>query len=353
VLPNLRQHDDLATANGHMAASYSAVEIVGPLMAGALLVIAPLPLLLLGDALSFLISAASLACIRAEFTSASNDQPSVSLATSIGDGLRYVLNHPIVRWSTLIALLLNLILPAVFAQFVLFAKEVLSASDSELGVIYAAAGVSIFLASLATGVLNKRFRFNRLGTGILLLHGVAIILLALSHQYWIGLVWWALLSGVNTLWNNTARSLVQAQVPDAMRGRVIGFSRALTWSLVPLSTLIGGFLIESTHNIAMIYGGLGVLMVLVAGVFARTPLRHVPRYDFQPLPEAAIAHSSEPVAVPSPAPVPAPAWVPSSQPQLAARPLRQAGAKSNALASQRSNSIRSGPRRRDGGNTAA
>jgi MFS family permease len=284
ALPNLRRHDDLASANGHMAASYSMVEIVGPLAAGALLAVVPLPLLLFGDALSFLISAISLVFIRAKFTSTAGVQPATSLRTSIGQGLRYVLDHPVVRWSTLIALLLNLIQPVIFAQFVLFAKEMLRASDAQLGVIYAAAGGSVFLASLATGVLNKRIPFNWLSFGMLLLRGVVIILLAFTQQFWLGLVWWALLSGLSTLWNNTARSLVQAQVPDAMLGRVISFSRALTWSLIPVSTLIGGFLIESTHNVAWIYAGLGLLMLLVAGIFVYTPLWRVSHYASPPHP---------------------------------------------------------------------
>jgi hypothetical protein len=102
--------------------------------------------------------------------------------------------------------------------------------------------------------------------------GLIIIALATSSHYWIGLVLWALLSGAFTLWNITARSLVQAMVPNELLGRVISSSRVLTWSVMPLSALLGGALIEWTQDVALIYGILGLLMILLASGFMLTPL---------------------------------------------------------------------------------
>jgi MFS family permease len=56
---------DLVTANGRIHASISATGVLGPLLAGLLAAVVPLPTLLLIDSGSFLVSAVSLARARA------------------------------------------------------------------------------------------------------------------------------------------------------------------------------------------------------------------------------------------------------------------------------------------------
>jgi len=55
ALPSLVEPDDLIAANGSLQASFSMASIIGPLVAGLLLVRVPLPLFLLIDAASFLV----------------------------------------------------------------------------------------------------------------------------------------------------------------------------------------------------------------------------------------------------------------------------------------------------------
>jgi len=279
ALPNLVHPDDLVTTNGRMQAGYSMAGIAGPLLAGLLLAVVPLTLLLVIDALSFLFSAGSLACIRANFTAASGGAaPATSIRQAIGDGLRYVFSHPIIRWIILLSLLVNLVVATVYTQFVLFAKQVLAVTDTELGVIYAAAGVSVVVVSLAAGPLSKRVPFGVLGLGALTLYGVCTVGLAVSHQYWIGLLWWAGIAGAAMLWNITSLSLAQALVPNELFGRVVTFARLLSWVAIPASALIGGVLIEWTQNVALVYAWLGGLTVVITGAFFFTPLGRVKQY---------------------------------------------------------------------------
>lgn len=52
AIPNLVKQDDLVTANGRIQASYSGASVAGPVLAGLLVAIAPLPTLLLIHAYS-------------------------------------------------------------------------------------------------------------------------------------------------------------------------------------------------------------------------------------------------------------------------------------------------------------
>src|SRR6185437_80742 len=67
AIPHLMAADDLDTANGRIQASFSAAQMLGPVLAGALLFLLPLPMLVLLDAASFLISAGALLLIRVRF----------------------------------------------------------------------------------------------------------------------------------------------------------------------------------------------------------------------------------------------------------------------------------------------
>src|SRR5207237_3038994 len=57
AVPSLVSTDDLVTANGRIQATYSAAQVAGPLLAGALLSILPLTWVMAFDAGSFAVSA--------------------------------------------------------------------------------------------------------------------------------------------------------------------------------------------------------------------------------------------------------------------------------------------------------
>src|SRR5438105_9214971 len=98
AIPSLVNQDDLVTANGRIQASYSGASIVGPLLAGLLVFKVPLPTLMLIDALSFLVSAASLLLIRITFNvKESEKKEKTSIRQDVVEGLRYVLSHPVLR----------------------------------------------------------------------------------------------------------------------------------------------------------------------------------------------------------------------------------------------------------------
>lgn len=136
AIARLVTHDNLVTANGRMSASFAATGVIGPLLAGYLVALMPTSRLLLFDAASFLISAALLARITSSFN-VTTVREQITLY-DIVEGLRYVLQHPGLRAIAAIAALVNFVDVTIGTQIVLFVKEWLQASDSQLGLFYAA-----------------------------------------------------------------------------------------------------------------------------------------------------------------------------------------------------------------------
>ena len=133
------------------------------------------------------------------------------------------------------------------------------------------------MASLLATQLRKYVSFGVMIIGTMVLEGVLTVVLPLTHSYWLTLCLWALRSGTDILFTINSYSLVQSIVSRELLGRVITFIRVLTWPTAAIGALIGGFAIERT-NISVVYGTVGLLIVLASLTFLLTPLRHAERY---------------------------------------------------------------------------
>jgi MFS family permease len=277
AIPSLVKSDDLVTANGRIQASYSAADVLGPLMAGLLVTLLPIASLLLIDAFSFLVSAFSLVLIRVSFN-VSEKKVSTSLVRDVIEGLRYVLGHPVLRNISAMMALVNFVSTTAGTQIVLFAKQQFHAADAQVSLFYSAGSLGIVVLSLAAGQLRKRWSFSTVALGALMVEGLLTVVLSLTPWYWVALPLWALMSGFGILFNINTSSLRQAIVPNHMLGRVISIASVLAWSAIPLGSLAGGFAIEQTKNVALVYGVIGVLSFLIPLAFSFTALGHAERY---------------------------------------------------------------------------
>ncbi|HEY0069383.1 MAG TPA: MFS transporter [Chloroflexia bacterium] len=284
AVASLVDKDELVTANGRIQASYSTMTILGPLLAGLLVAVMPIYDLLVIDAVSFGVSTASLLLITAAFNAPGKPR-GTSIRQDVAEGLRYVFGHPVLRNISLMMALLNFVATTVYAQRVLYAKEQLAATDSQVAIMAAAGGFGVIVFSLLAGRLRKRLPFSKVALGALMASGFATIGLALTTWYWLGLVMWALFSGLGILFNINTNSLRQAIAPNHMLGRVLTIAGVLAWSANPLGAYIGALIIERTQNVGLVFAGIGVLTVLIPVLFAFGPLGRAEQYLPQPKPE--------------------------------------------------------------------
>ena len=278
AIPSLVDSSELVTANGRIQASFAAASVLGPLAAGAFLVFAPVETILLLDAASFLVSAVMLALIARPFN-APLTKRSTSIRQDIVEGLRYVLSHPVLRNISLMMAMINMVGATVFAQLVLFAKEALRVEDSQVGLLFAAGGAGVVVLSLAAGQLRKRWSFGNVALGALMLSGLLTVAFAYTASLWLAVAIWALISGLGILFNINTGSLRQAIVPNHMLGRVISIAMVLAWSANPIGALVGGFVIERTGDVRLVYGVIGIITFAIALVFrVASPLGRAERY---------------------------------------------------------------------------
>jgi MFS family permease len=280
AVPSLVPEEDLPAANGYLQASYATATVVGPLLAGLLVAVAPIHLVLVVDALSFLVSALAVGLVKVSFNDADSAerQRSERLQRDVVEGLRYVLGHPILRNTCLMMALVSCVGFTVYAQLVFYAKERLGASDTQVGLLYAAGSVGMIAFALVASPLRRRLSFSKVMLGTLMLQGVLTVLLASTRAYWVGVLLWAVMWGLVVLLDINSNSLWQMIVPNRLLGRVQSVVNVLSWSTIPLGTFIGGVAIQLTQDVSLVYRAIGIIIFLAALAFSFTALGHAERY---------------------------------------------------------------------------
>lgn len=280
AIPSLVGGGDLIVANGRIQASYATAQIVGPLVAGGLAGIVAIETVLLIDAASFLASAVALATVRRRFNAVEGERrPTSGIRKDVGDGLRYVFGHPVLRAISLMMAAINFIGITVYAQLVFFAKDRFAASDLQVSLLFAAGSGGTILLALAAGPLRRRARFAPVALGALVLNGALTVALALTPYFWLALPLQAVFAGTGILFNINTGSLRQAIVPNHLLGRIMSIAMVLASAASPLGALLGGWAIERTGDVALVYAAIGVTICLIAGAFWRfSPLGHAEDY---------------------------------------------------------------------------
>ncbi len=289
ALPSLVEQHDLAIANGRVQASFFGATIVGPLLAGTLLFLLPVPALFFVDAGSFLVSAVTLSLIASTFNLAEKREQK-RIWSDVAEGLRHIFRHPILRIIPILLVPVNFSSSIAASQLVLFSERQLHATDTQFALINAAGSTGVIVAALGVARILKRVSFTRLLIPTLALFGGAIAAMSLVSSVWLAMPCWAMALGCEQFFNICTVSLRQTIVPNQLLGRVSTVNAVVAWSAIPLGSLAGGTVIKATGNVMLVYLGVGAVICSMAMVASFTALRHTKRYlpkqREEPQPEA-------------------------------------------------------------------
>lgn len=277
IIPNLVEKDKLVEANGYIQASFSTANALAPFLGGIIILLMPVHLFLFIDAASFLVSAGTLFFIATSFKLDYKPERKNILA-DVKEGLVYVFTHPVLRNIAIMLILVNIFGASREAQIVTLATVQFHASPTEIIWLATAANIGIIVLSLSAGFLRKRFPFGVLALGTLMIHGALTLAISFVTSYWIALPLWALVQGTLILFNMNNGALRQAIVPSHLLGRVVSVAFVTAWSTIPLGRIAGGFVIEKTGNVSLIYALIGITSIIIPAIFFLTPLGRADHY---------------------------------------------------------------------------
>jgi hypothetical protein len=151
-LPAVVGRDQLLSANSKLHSSEAASSLAGPSLSGYIVQFFAAPIAILIDAVSFLWSAIFIGGIRKpEPEPERSDKP--RLLSEIGEGVRFVWHHPLLRPIMIAGALTNLFLTfAIVAAPLLLVRE-LGLGGGAVGVFFTFGGLGVLLgAALATRI---------------------------------------------------------------------------------------------------------------------------------------------------------------------------------------------------------
>jgi MFS family permease len=287
-LPSIVRRDQLVEANARLQATNSVAEVAGFGLAGGLVQVLTAPIAVLVDALSFLVSAVSLALIRRPESPPSPSAERLGTWPEIRDGLGVVWREPVLRALAGAKASRDFFVHIWVAVLILFLTRDLDIAPVVMGLLFAIGGVSAFLGAVFVVPITRR-----LGVGPTLIAGFFLQVLSLVAVPLAGGPYWLVLFLVGVgqlfdacyiLYEVNETSLIQAVSPTRALGRVNASLYFVSWAAMLAGSLVGGLLGEAIGlRWAMMLGvGGGVLSVVWLLLSPVPRLRHIPPAPDQP-----------------------------------------------------------------------
>lgn len=216
----------------------------------------------IGTAIGFAVAAMLVLAVPGRFR-AERTEPT-TLRADIGEGLRWLWRHPVLRGLTILSGLIAGFMSMATSLTVLYALDTLHLTPSLYGVLFVAMGVGGLAGSAAVGPLTTRLGRPRAIMVAVAIAPVMFVLLGTVTNLWAAGVWFFGVAVGVTMWNVLSMSLRQAMIPDELLGRVLGANRVVLWGGIPLGALAGGVLAGHTSvSTAFAVSGLAQLVVVV------------------------------------------------------------------------------------------
>lgn len=273
ILPAIVPEAQLERANGFFYATEVATNTFIGMPLGGALIAAAVWLPFGVDAASFVLAATLAATIRGSFrpTAAAEPSTATSILADMRIGVRWLLDHPLLRSLVLVVALMNLAFAATQATFVLFAKEELGISDRTFGPLLALVGVGALLAGLTGGRIIEAIGRRPAMIVAAVVPAATSALTGLFPNVWLAIPLTAVQAFTTTIWSILAVSIRQQLVPDHLFGRVNSIYRWISTGAMPLGALFGGVLAAAYGLRAPYFAAAGLLVLATVAVVGQMP----------------------------------------------------------------------------------
>ncbi|MGZ4482582.1 MAG: MFS transporter [Gaiellales bacterium] len=248
------------------SATFNGARIIGPAVGGVLIGAVGVGLCFMLNAASYLAVLAALFMMREVELHPGVRSPVPHSARAVVDqlaeGLRYVQRTPSVFLAIMVLGIVSTVALNFSVVMPLYAATTLHGDASTYGYLMAAAGVGSLAAALLIAFgMRPTLRLLVIGSALI---GIALIGLAISPLLLVSLPIMVLLGFATITMSATTNTLIQLQVPDALRGRVISMWTFLFAGSMPIGSLYAGVVAHFfTLTTPVLIGGTVCLLTVI------------------------------------------------------------------------------------------
>ncbi|HEX5274343.1 MAG TPA: MFS transporter [Candidatus Rubrimentiphilum sp.] len=260
-VPLMVEREYVGNAIGLNSVAFNAPAVIGPAIAGGLIIWS-------GIAGSFYVNAVlSLAVILAlvfmKPAPPSTGRPENWLG-SIVYGLRFLVEHPILKWIIAIFVLTAVLVRPYSMLLPAFIVNTLHGNAFDLSLAISATGVGGFAGALLTAYLGTRERRGTIWLVSSVLMALGVMSLGFIWSLWLALpVLFVIGTSTMTLLG-ASNTLIQTLSPDHVRGRAISVYTMVAIGVVPGGALVVGAIgsFVGLHMAFLIVGAVSALFAL-------------------------------------------------------------------------------------------
>ncbi len=234
--------EDLLNAIALNSSMFNLARVAGPAIAGAVVAIVGEGWCFLLNGVSYLAVIAGLFMMRIDRSRPVHDGSAP--LEKLREGFRFARQtKPIRALLELVAIVSFMALPFSVVMPI-FAVQILHGGASAYGALMGAVGVGAMFGALAIAMREQLRGLGKVvawaATGL----GASLVLFSASHWYWISFTI-LIVSGFTMMMQFTAtNTLIQAMVPDQLRGRVMSMYAMMFLGMSPIGSLIAGALAD-------------------------------------------------------------------------------------------------------------
>ncbi|MGC1105404.1 MAG: MFS transporter [Candidatus Acidiferrales bacterium] len=258
--------EDLMNAIALNSSMFNGARVIGPAIAGILVAS-------IGEGWCFFANSVSYTAVIAglllmKINRRAVQAPVASALEHIAEGFRFV-RHTMPIFALLLLLgLVSLVAMPYSVLMPIFAARILHGDARTLGMLMGATGVGALTGAL---VLASRTGLKGLGSWVAFScvgFGAALILFSFSHWYLVSVAFLVPVGFFMMVQMASSNTLIQAMVPDRLRGRTMAVYSMMFMGMAPLGSLLAGALgnrIGAQWTVAL--GGFGA--IIGGFIFAR------------------------------------------------------------------------------------
>ena len=232
--------EDLMNAIALNSSMFNGARIIGPAVAGILVASIGEGWCFFVNAVSYIAVIASLMMMKVPRREAPSRETSAWL--DIKEGFRWVHNTKPIYALLLLVGLVSLVGMPYAVLMPVFADKILHSGARGLGILMGFSGAGALIGALALAAKSGLGGLGRWVAACSACFGVFLILFARSRMFWasaillipVGLFMMVQMASTNTL--------IQAMVPDRLRGRVMSVYSMMMMGMAPLGALLAGAL---------------------------------------------------------------------------------------------------------------
>jgi MFS family permease len=255
--------EDLLNAIALNSSMFNGARVIGPAVAGILVAAVGEGWCFLLNGLSYIAVITGLLMMQLPKKSRVRQHSAIK---DVLDGFRFVAHTGPVRALLLLLGVVSLTGVPYSVLMPVFAESILRGGARELGILMAASGLGALGGALSLAGRRDVRGLGRWAGYAAGSFGVTLAMFSLSHNFWLSVVLLVPVGYSLMVQMAASNTLIQAMVPDSLRGRVMSVYSMMFLGMAPFGGLSAGYSAEHIGAPATVAGG-GAICLIAAIVF--------------------------------------------------------------------------------------